>query len=153
MTDEILMTQEGYDNMKKELEYLKNEKMPIIIERIDTARQLGDLSENAEYHEAKDDQGLAAAKIREYTAKLELAKIVEKTAGDVIDIGSQITIEDESGKEREMEIVDQTQADPANGNISNESPLGADFIGNKVGDEVSIVLPAGVKKYKIVKVS
>lgn len=153
MTDELKLTQAGYDSLKKELEHLKNEKLPEVVERIDTARQLGDLSENAEYHEAKDDQGIISARIRELEAMLLHAQIVEKAEGGAINIGSKIIVIDDQGVERNYEIVDQTQADPAVGKISNESPLGSGFLGKKEGQKVTISLPAGDKAYDIKKVT
>ena len=150
---EILMSQEGLDKLKKELEYLKKEKMPEIIERIDSARQLGDLSENAEYHEAKDDQGLTAARIRELESKIENATVVDKGEQKGITIGSKITVEDQDGNVKEYEIVDQTQADPLEGKISNESPIGSSFMNRSQGDVVEVELPAGTKEFTIKKVS
>lgn len=149
MNEKILMTKESYEALKLELEKLKTEVMPLIVKRIEEAIKLGDLSENGEYHSAKDDQGWTASHIRELDNKIFRAQIVEKTSGVNIDIGSKIVVTDLDGKERSMEIVDQTQADPANGKISNLSPFGAGFIGKKQGDVVEIELPSGSKKYTV----
>lgn len=149
MSEKILMTKESQEALKAELEKLKTETMPVIVKRIEEAIKLGDLSENGEYHAAKDDQGWTASRIRELDDKIFRAQIIEKTSGTNIDIGSKIVIMDADGKERSMEVVDQTQADPVNGKISNLSPLGAGFIGKKQGDVVVIELPSGSKKFTI----
>lgn len=128
---------------------LKTVKMPVIISRIEESIKLGDLSENAEYHEAKDDQGMTAARIRELEAIISQAEIVDKGGNDVVAIGSIVTIEDESGKVKDIEIVDQTQANPAENKVSNESPLGSAFMGYKKGAKVLVKLPAGDKTYFI----
>jgi transcription elongation factor GreA len=153
MNEEIMMSQSGLDALKEELADLKNEKMPEIIQRIDAARQLGDLSENAEYHEAKDDQGLTAARIRELEVKIQRAVIVEKESDGTVNIGSKIDVVGTDGDVVSFEIVDQTQADPLEGKISNESPMGSAFIGKKEGDAVEVDLPAGMKMFTIKKVS
>ncbi len=153
MSNEILMTQEGYDSVKKELDYLKNEKMPEIIQRIEDALKLGDLSENAEYQEAKEDQGITSAKIRELENKIHNAKIIEKSSGGPVSIGSRLTVVDETGATKEYEIVDQTQADPVAGKISNESPIGEAFMDRVEGDTVEVALPAGTKTFTIKSIS
>lgn len=152
MSEKILMTKESLEALKLELEKLKTEIMPVIVKRIEEAIKLGDLSENGEYHAAKDDQGWTASRIRELEDKIFRAQVIEKTSGTTIDIGSKIVIADMDGKERSMEIVDQTQADPVSGKISNLSPLGAEFIGKKKGDTVEVTLPSGLKKYTIISV-
>ena len=146
---EILITESSYQNLKAELESLKTKVMPEIIKRLEESIKLGDLSENGEYQAAKDDQGLTAAKIRQIEEQLQDAKIIEHTIKDLVQIGSNIEIIDETGKSKIIEIVDQTQADPTSGKISNESPLGAAFMGKKKGQEVLVTLPSGQKKYKI----
>ena len=153
MDEDILMTHESLEKLKKELERLKKEVMPVIVKRIEEAIKLGDLSENAEYHEAKDDQGMTAGRIREIESKIHNAVIVEKSQSDIVDLGSKISVKDEDGNSKDLELVDQTQADPLNGKISNESPLGAAFMGHKKGDKVEVELPNGVKTYKIMKIS
>lgn len=152
MSENILMTKESLEALKLELEKLKTEIMPVIVKRIEEAIKLGDLSENGEYHAAKDDQGWTASRIRELEDKIFRAQVIEKTSGTTIDIGSKIVIADMDGKERSMEIVDQTQADPVSGKISNLSPLGAEFIGKKKGDTAEVTLPSGLKKYTIISV-
>ncbi len=147
------MTQEGYDSVKKELDYLKKEKMPEIIQRIEDALKLGDLSENAEYQEAKEDQGITSAKIRELENKIHHAKIIEKSSGGPVSIGSKLTVVDETGATKEYEIVDQTQADPVSGKISNESPIGEAFMDRVEGDTVEVTLPAGTKSFTIKTIS
>ncbi|MCC6639493.1 transcription elongation factor GreA [Candidatus Falkowbacteria bacterium] len=147
--DKILISKKGLEDLQKELNELKTVKMPIIVSRIEEAIKLGDLSENAEYQEAKDDQGMTAARIRELENIVKTAEVVEKSDGDVVEIGSIITIVDESNKEKIIEIVDQTQANPLENKISNESPLGSAFMGYKKGSRVTVKLPAGDKQYTI----
>lgn len=150
--DEILMTQESYDKLLSELDDIKKVKMPSIVKRIEEAIKLGDLSENAEYHGAKDDQGWAAAKVRELELKIEQAKIIQRTDGKIVDIGSRLELVDNEGRERAVEIVDQVTSDPLSGKISNESPLGSVLIGRKEGDKIEVQLPSGPKMYEIKKV-
>jgi transcription elongation factor GreA len=119
---------------------------------LEEAIKLGDLSENAEYHQAKDDQGWAAARVREIESKIENAKIIQRTTGKQVDIGSKLEIIDQDGRERTMEIVDQLSADPVNGKISNESPMGTALMSKKEGDKVEVQLPSGPKTYVIKKV-
>lgn len=152
MAEEILMTQESYDKLLAELDDLKKVKMPFIVKRIEEAIKLGDLSENAEYHQAKDDQGWTAAKIRELESKIENAKIIQRTAGKVVAIGSRLEIVDGDGREKSIEIVDQVSSDPLQGKISNESPMGTALVGKKEGDKIEVQLPSGPKMYEIKKV-
>jgi len=151
--DEILMTQDSVDQLKKELEHLKKEVMPSIITKIEEAQKLGDLSENAEYHSAKDDQGMAAGRIREIEAILQQVRVIEAASGKTITIGSKITLVDlDTMNEKDVQVVDQVQSNPLEGKISNESPMGKVLIGQTEGDEVIVELPSAMKKYKIIKV-
>lgn len=153
MTNEKYLTKEGLEKSKQKLERLKNIKRPEIKERIEEAIKLGDLSENAEYHEAKDDQGLNEAMIRELEGIINNAILIKNGKGKkvCIDVGCTIKVKFNS-KEKEFTIVGASEADPAKGFISNESPIGQAFIGKKVKDVVEVEAPAGVIKYKILSI-
>jgi len=153
MTREKYLTQEGLEKIKKQLEYLKTVRRKEITHRIEEAIKLGDLSENAEYHEAKDDQGLNEAKIRELEEILNNAVLInnEKGSKNIVEIGDTIKVKYDS-QEREFTIVGQSEANPSEGLISNESPIGQAFIGRKKGETVEVEAPAGTVKYKIIKI-
>jgi transcription elongation factor GreA len=149
---EQIITQEGYNKLKEEHDFLATVKRREIAERIERAKELGDLSENAEYSEAKDAQALNEGRIIELAATLKNVTIVNKAAdSDHVMMGSKVTAEID-GKKREFTIVSFNEADPLNGMISNESPLGVAFIGKKKGETVNVETPRGVVKYKISKV-
>lgn len=153
MTREKYLTQEGLEKIKKQLEYLKTVRRKEITHRIEEAIKLGDLSENAEYHEAKDDQGLNEAKIRELEEILNNAVLInnEKGSKNIVEIGDTIKVKYD-GREKEFTIVGQSEANPTEGLISNESPIGQAFIGRKKGETVEVEAPAGTVKYKIIKI-
>ena len=141
--------EEGLKKLKEELQHLISVERPAISRQIAEARDKGDLSENAEYHEAKDDQGMNEARIRELEELMKNAIIIDnKNNNSGINIGSTIKAEF-NGQEKEFTIVGPAEADPASGLISNESPLGEAFIGKDVGDEVDVEAPVGIIKYKI----
>ncbi len=154
MSDEKYLTKEGLEKIKQELEYLKNVKRKEISHRIEEAIKLGDLSENAEYHEAKDDQGLNEARIRELEEIINKAVIIknDKSNKKCVEVGGTIEVKF-NGNKKEFTIVGPSEAEPSHGLISNESPIGKAFIGKKPGDEVDVETPAGVVKYKILKIS
>lgn len=150
---EQIITQEGYNKLKEELEYLTQVRRKEIAERIERAKELGDLSENAEYSEAKDAQALNEGRVMELSNILKNVTVVEKASnGEHIVMGSTITVK-VNGQEKQYTIVSFNEADPLNGLISNESPLGVAFIGKKKGETVDVETPRGVVQYKIVKVS
>lgn len=154
MTDKVnYVTAEGLEKLKAELVELKTVKQRELAERLDAARQLGDLSENAEYHEAKHQLGMVQSRVLQIQELLKNVTIIESEKGEkgVISVGSTITVE-ASGKQREYQIVGSNEADPTVGRISNESPLGASFIGHKQGDAVSVTTPGGTTVYQVVKV-
>lgn len=148
------ITQEGLQKLKKELEELKNVKRKEIAERIQEAKELGDLSENAEYVEAKNEQAFVEGRLLEIESILKHATIIKQKSksSNKVEIGSKIKIED-SGQTREYSIVGSSEADPADGKISNESPLGQAFVGKKVGDIIEIKVPQGSKKFKIIAIA
>lgn len=152
MPDQII-TQEGYDKLKNELEELKTVKRREIADRIQKAKDMGDLSENAEYSEAKDAQAFNEGRIGELTQMLKNLTVVESThGGGVIGMGSKVVAE-VNGKEKEYEIVSFNEADPLAGKISNESPLGTAFLGKRKGDKVTVNTPKGEMEYSIKKIS
>lgn len=151
MPDQII-TQEGYDKLKKELEELKTVKRREIADRIQKAKDMGDLSENAEYSEAKDAQAFNEGRIIELSQMLKNLTIVKNTHSHVsIGMGSKITAVTD-GKERKFTIVSFNEADPLEGKISNESPLGTAFLNKKKGDTVLVKTPKGEMQYTILKV-
>ncbi len=156
MAKEVELTQAGYDDLVKELDYLKKEKRAEIAEKIKVARGYGDLSENAEYDAAKDEQGHLEQRILELEATLKNAKIIERssmTKGTVA-VGTTVIVEDANGKESTYSIVGSTEFDPLHGKISDDSPVGAALKGHKTGETVTVELPNGkTKELKIKKVT
>jgi len=152
---EVLMTAEHKKELEERLHHLKVEGRAEAAERIRVAREFGDLSENAEYDIAKEEQAKMEAEILEIESKLRLAKVIdEKKKGDRVDIGSKITIENkETGKQFDYTLVGSSESNPLKGKISNDSPIGKAVMGHKKGDEVIVVAPAGAVKYKLVKIS
>ena len=152
MTQKII-TKDGYEKLQAELKELKEIKLPDIIEKIEQAKELGDLSENAEYHDAKEQQGMIISKIREIESILKNAVITDKKeANGHIDIGTTFVVEDQQGVKKEFTLVGFNEADPIIGKISNESPMGEAFFGKKIGDSVEVNIPKGVMIYKIIEV-
>ncbi|MCI8999742.1 MAG: transcription elongation factor GreA [Clostridia bacterium] len=152
---EVLLTQEGYDNLEKEVEYLRTEKRAEIAERIKVALGFGDLSENSEYDEAKNAQAENEIKIANLEAKLRYAKIIDESEIDTktVQVGNTVRVKDlEFDEEEEYTIVGSTEVDLTQNKISNESPIGAGLLGAKKGAEVEIKVPAGVVKYKILSI-
>ena len=153
---EVLLTQEGYDNLEKELEYLTTEKRAEIAERIKIALGFGDLSENSEYDEAKNAQAANETKIAELENKLRYAKIIDESEIDTktVQVGNNVTVLDmEFDEEVEYSIVGTTEVDLSQNKISNESPIAKALIGKKVKDVVEVEAPSGVIKMKILKIS
>ena len=151
MTDQII-SQEGYDKLKKELEERINNKRPEIASRIESAKELGDLSENAEYAEAKDEQAFNEGGIAELSALIKNLTVVQSNGDkNKISMGSQLVVKTE-GKEKQFTIVSFNEANPAAGKISNESPLGTAFLGKKKGDKVVVNTPKGEVKYEIIDI-
>ena len=153
---EFILTQEGYDNLEKELERLKTEERYAIAERIKVALGFGDLSENSEYDEAKNAQAQNEMKIAELEEKIKYARIIDESEVDleVVQVGNIVKLLDlEFNEEIEYTIVGSTEVDLANNKISNESPLGAALIGKKKKQIVEVQAPAGVIRYKIVSLS
>jgi len=155
MKQEVYVTEAGLKQLKERLAYLKSEKRPEVAEKIGIARDYGDLSENAEYVAAKDEQGQVEAEIFELEEKIRLAKIINKKNIDTskVGLGCSVKVLDKSfNEEVEYKIVGSTESDPINGLLSNESPAGKALIGSKVGDTVSYKSSAGVISMKVLKI-
>jgi len=154
MDDKInYLTEESHANLIVELENLKNKLIPDIANRIDEAKQQGDLSENAEYHQAKEDMAWAQGRLMAIEQILGNAEIIQKSksGNKIVEIGNKISVEI-NGKIKDYLIVGPQEADPFAGKISNESPLGQSFLGNKIDDVIEVTTPAGTQKYKIIKI-
>jgi transcription elongation factor GreA len=149
MTDTVFVSAEKLVQMRAERVRLKESAVPAIAKRIDEAKQLGDLSENAEYHAARDEMAWAQSRIIELDRLLELAQVVEGSSGvNSVGIGTTFTASSK-GKQRTFTIVGAQEADPVNGKISNESPTGSAFLGKSVGESVCVTVPAGTLEYTI----
>ena len=154
MTKEIYLTEEGLDEIKKELDYLKLEKRPEVINALKEARALGDLSENAEYDAARSEQATVEAKIIELESMIEHAVIIKEVKTDKVSIGNTVKIEYVDDNETDVySIVGSKEADPFNNRISNESPIAQAIIGKKVGDLASVASPNGEYQVKILEIS
>ena len=151
--EKILMTPEGYLALEQELNDLKENQRPNVIQAIKEARAQGDLSENAEYDTAKNEQGRIEARIKEIEYELEHSEIQEGSK-DVVSIGSKVTIKYIDDKEtEEYKMVGSLEADPFENKISNESPIGHAIFGHQVGETVEVESPEGSYKIKITKIS
>ena len=151
-TQEIILTREGRDKLEQELAERKGERRDEIIERLKEARGFGDLSENAEYDAAREDQARNESRINEIEQILAVARIADGDSMSV-SIGSKVEIEDERGKRMTFQIVGTTQTDSLHHLISNESPAGRAMIGHVVGDKVSFTIPSGkVCEYTITNI-
>ncbi len=151
--EKMPMLQEGYDKLSIELKRLKAER-PLIVDAIEEARAHGDLSENAEYHAAKERQGQIEASLSDIEDKLSRAQIIDpkEMSGDKVVFGATVTLLDEDEKPIRYQIVGQTEADANVGRISYNSPLGRALIGRKVDDEVEVTVPSGDRYYLVSKV-
>ena len=154
MDNNIILTAEGYLELEQELNYLKNEKRPEVITALKEARALGDLSENADYDAARDEQAKVEGRIKQLEYQLEHAVINDNAKKDVVSIGTTVTVlYVADGDEDEYQIVGSLEADPFENKISNESPIAKALIGKKVGDVVTFEAPAGQVKLKILKIT
>ena len=153
---EVILTQEGFDKLEEELNYLKTEKRTEIAERIKVARGFGDLSENSEYDEAKNAQSENEQQIAELEAKIRHAKVIDSSEIDTktVQIGNTVTVYDvEFDEEVEYTIVGSTEVNLAENKISNESPIGKALLGAKKGAKVQVNAPAGIIEYEIRKIT
>ncbi|WP_024614208.1 transcription elongation factor GreA [Clostridium sp. Ade.TY] len=152
----FVMTYEGVKKLENELEYLKTVKRKEITEKIKVALGYGDLSENSEYDEAKNEQAFTEGRILQLENMLKNAEVVDESEipSDVVSVGVKVKVKDyEFDEEVEYTIVGSAEADPMEFKISNESPVGAGLIGKKVGDIVEITVPDGVNKYEVLEIS
>jgi transcription elongation factor GreA len=152
MEEQQIISQEGYDKLQEELDYLSTTKRREIADRIEKAKDLGDLSENAEYSEAKDAQALNDGRIMELAATLKNVIVVSsKHSSKEVMMGARVTAE-VRGQKKDFTIVSFNEANPSEGKISNESPLGLALLGKKKGDVVTAETPRGEVEYKIIDI-
>ena len=150
---EVILTPEGYEKLKQEIEYLSNDKRREVADRIRAAREFGDINENAEYDDAKNEQALLEQRIAKLEERLRNARVLEKgdVKSDIVSVGSLVRLRDiDAGKTFEYYIVGSAEADPAELRLSNESPVGKAIMGRKKGETVEVTTPRGASlKFKI----
>lgn len=151
--NKFIMTAEGYVEAEEELNELKNVRRPEVIKALKEARALGDLSENADYDAARNEQAIIEAKIQELEYKLEHAEIIDNANKGEVNLGSLITISYDDGEQEEYKIVGSMEADPFENKISNESPLGIAVLNHKIGDKVLVESPNGGYNITIEKIA
>jgi transcription elongation factor GreA len=157
MQRDVLLTPEGLDKLKDEIEHLSTVKRREVAERIKEAREFGDISENSEYDDAKNEQAMLEARIASLEEKLRSASVIDASEldSDVVRVGSHVSVKDEgSGKSLKYTIVGSTEANPSENRLSNESPVGKALLGHKKGDSVKVQLPNGkARQLKITKIA
>jgi len=148
MQKDVILTPEGLENLKKEIEHLSTTKRREVAERIKEARDFGDISENSEYDDAKNEQAMLESRIATLEDKLRSASVIDATelSKDVVRVGSQVHVKDEKGKDFAYTIVGSTEADPSASRLSNESPVGKALVGRKKGESVKVTLPSGKQR-------
>src|SRR5438128_12356899 len=150
MTNDVPITPEGLESVQKELDQLTTQKRPAIVAKIKAARELGDLSENFEYHAAKNDQGMMEARVKELEAIIKNHVLIENhNEAGVVGMGSTVRFAEEGEDEEMYRIVGSAEADPKAGRVSFESALGKALIGHRVGDEVQIKTPTAAYRIRI----
>lgn len=148
------LTRAGYEKLRKELEYLKTVKRQELAQRLRAAIQMGDLSENADYIATKEEQGFVEGRIQELETILRYAVIIDEQAHrDVVDLGARVTIQEEGFPPETYLIVGPTEADPHNGKISHESPMGRALMGRKKGEVVTVETPEGTIQVRILEIT
>ncbi len=154
MEPEMYLTSDGADKLRAELEELKGPKRDEMARRLRAAIQMGDLSENADYHKAKEDQSFMEGRIQEleYLLKNAIIVDVDGVQKDTVQVGSCVTVQEGEEPQEQYFLVGAKEADPRNGKISNESPIGKALMGGRVGDVVSATTPGGEIKLKILKI-
>ncbi len=153
--NEVILTREGYEKLKGEIEFLSTTRRREIAQRIKTAREFGDIAENAEYDDAKNEQMMLEHRIAQLEDRLRAARIIEQNeiTADVVSIGSRVKLKDVDANETvEYHIVGSAEANPAERKLSNESPVGKAIIGHKKGDVVEVSAPRGALKFKILEI-
>jgi transcription elongation factor GreA len=146
------LTAEGEKKLRAELAELTGPRREELSQRLRSAIQMGDLSENADYHKAKEDQAFLEGRIQEIEAVLRTAVIIEKPSTDVVTVGNKVTVQEEDYDPEVFHLVGAREADPRSGKISNESPIGSALIDHKVGDVVEAETPGGKTRIKILKI-
>jgi transcription elongation factor GreA len=152
---DVILTQEGFKKLTQEIEFLSTEKRREVADRIRVAREFGDIAENAEYDDAKNEQALLEHRIATLEERLRNARVIEKKdiAKDVVSVGSKVRLRDLDAKQTvEYRIVGSAEADPAENKLSNESPVGKAIMGRKKGDTVEVAAPRGKLKFKIMDI-
>ena len=152
---DVILTPEGYENLKEEIEYLSNEKRREVADRIRVAREFGDIAENAEYDDAKNEQAMLEHKIAQLEERLAHARVIDTDDVDtsVVSVGSKVRLRDLDAKQTfEYRIVGSAEANPAENKLSNESPVGKAIIGKKKGETVEVAAPRGSMKFKILEI-
>jgi transcription elongation factor GreA len=154
MPKDVILTPEGLANLKAELEQLSTTRRREVAARIKEAREFGDISENAEYDDAKNEQAMLESRIAQLEDKLRSATVIDaKDLGtDVVRVGSVVHVKDESGKSNRYTIVGSAEAKPAEMKLSNESPIGKALIGRQKGEVVAVATPKGERRLKITKI-
>ena len=149
----VMLTEDGYNKLVEKLNYLKSVRRIEVAERLKAAIALGDLSENSEYDDAKNEQAFLEGEIQELENKIRNSDIIKAGDGKSVTIGSRVTAKDlEFDEDETFLIVGSTEADPDEGKISNESPLGMALLGQKIGKVINVSAPAGMIRYKIVDI-
>jgi len=152
---EIVLTPEGYRRLKDEIDYLSTKKRDEVAERIRDSRQFGDITENSEYDDAKNEQAMLEQRIAMLEDKLRSAKVIDASSvsTDAVALGTKVTLQDlRRGDVLQYVIVGSTEADPTDHRLSNESPVGRAILGRRPGDRVSVTVPSGVTRYKILAI-
>jgi transcription elongation factor GreA len=152
---EVILTPEGYEKLKHEIDHLRGDKRREVAERIRVAREFGDIAENAEYDDAKNEQAMLEHKIALLEERLLSARVIEKKdiAKDVVSVGSKVRLRDvAANKTFEYQIVGSAEANPAENKLSNESPVGKAILGRKKGEVVEVAAPRGALKFKILEI-
>ena len=154
MPKDVILTPDGLANLKAELEHLSTTRRREVAARIKEAREFGDISENAEYDDAKNEQAMLEARIAALEEKLRSATVIDASdlSTDVVRVGTIVHVKDEAGKSTKYAIVGSAEANPAEARLSNESPVGKALLGHKRNDEVTISTPKGERKLKITKI-
>ncbi len=151
----IYLTAEGAEKLRRELAHLETVKREEIAQRLRSAIQMGDLSENADYHKAKEDQAFLEGRIQELKYTLQNAQIIEESSNgkrDVVDIGATVTIQEEDYDPETYRLVGVKEANPREGKISHESPIGKALLGKRVGEEVVVQTPGGEMRFKVLDI-
>ena len=152
---EVILTPEGYEKLQSEIDHLRGERRREVAERIRVAREFGDIAENAEYDDAKNEQAMLEHKIAQLEERLLSARVITKKeiSKDTVSVGSKVRLRDmQANKTFEYHIVGSTEANPAENKLSNESPVGKAIIGHKKGDVVEVSAPRGALKFKILEI-